>query len=49
MNSNFCEMNNEEIMLCEGGVIPMALGVAYLALLGVGFTAGVEIGKEIWF
>ena len=49
MNNNFCEMNQDELFACDGGVIPLALGVAYVALLGTGFTAGVAMGVSKWF
>lgn len=48
MNS-FENISNEEMLEVDGGVIPVALGAAYVALLGVGFTAGVTMGVKKWF
>ena len=48
MNHKFCEMNQEELLSCDGG-IATALIVAYVALGGVGFTAGVTMGISKWF
>ena len=48
MNNKFIEMNQEELVMCDGG-IATALVVAYVALAGVGFTAGVTMGISKWF
>lgn len=47
--NTFEEISNEEMLEVDGGIIPVALGVAYVALLGVGFTAGVNMGIKKWF
>lgn len=48
MNDKFYVMNQEELLTCDGG-IATALIVAYVALAGVGFTAGVTMGVSKWF
>lgn len=49
MESKFCAMTEDELLMCEGGVIPVALGVAFVALFGTGFTAGITMGIKKWF
>lgn len=47
--NGFYEIPQNEMMEIDGGVIPVALGVAYVAIFGVGFTAGVTMGIKKWF
>lgn len=49
LGNEFCEMSKEEMQFVDGGVIPVAIGVACLGLFGVGFTAGVTMGIKKWF
>ena len=48
MDNKLCTMSEEELLMCDGG-IPIALGVAYVALFGTGFTAGITMGIKKWF
>lgn len=49
MDNKLCAMTDDELLMCDGGVIPVALGVAFVALFGTGFTAGVTMGIKKWF
>lgn len=47
--TGFYEMTQDEMREVDGGVIPVAIGVACLGLFGVGFTAGITMGIKKWF
>ena len=49
LNNGFSEMSDDEKLLTTGGVIPLVIAVAYVALFGVGFTAGITMGIKKWF
>lgn len=47
-NNKFSELSTNNLQEVEGG-IPVALGVAFVAIFGAGFTAGVNMGIKKWF
>ncbi len=47
--NGFENISSVELIEVDGGVIPVALRAAYVALLGVGFTTGVTMGVKNGF
>lgn len=46
--TGFAELSAIEMNEVDGG-IPVALGVALVALFGTGFAAGIDMGIKKWF